>query len=115
MAGSAPLASDHHTTRPLLTPDEVRNMSQRQQILFIAGMRPVQAAKLRYYAARSFGDCFDRARLRDRKLRPPLFLNASSPAAGTARSCTAKKGSRIFYGDRVKALIRNANPLEIWN
>jgi type IV secretion system protein VirD4 len=58
MAGSAPLASDHHTTRPLLTPDEVRNMSQRQQILFIAGMRPVQAAKLRYYAAPEFRGLF---------------------------------------------------------
>jgi type IV secretion system protein VirD4 len=46
--------SDHHAARSLMTPDEVRNLSQRQQLLFIAGMRPVQAAKLRYYADPEF-------------------------------------------------------------
>jgi type IV secretion system protein VirD4 len=42
--------AEHHTGRPLLTPDEVRNLPQHQQLLFVAGMRPVLADKLRYYA-----------------------------------------------------------------
>jgi type IV secretion system protein VirD4 len=50
--------SDHHTGRPLLTPDEVRNLSQNQQLLFVAGMRPVLAARLRYYADPEFRGLF---------------------------------------------------------
>jgi type IV secretion system protein VirD4 len=46
--------SDHQTGRPLLTPDEVRNLPQHQELLFIAGQRPVLANKLRYYADREF-------------------------------------------------------------
>jgi len=52
--------SDHHTARSLMTPDEVRNLPQHRQLLFIAGMRPVQAAKLRYYADAEFKGLFDR-------------------------------------------------------
>jgi type IV secretion system protein VirD4 len=48
--------SDHHTGRPLMTPDEVRNLSPHQELLFIAGQRPVMASKLRYYADREFRD-----------------------------------------------------------
>jgi type IV secretion system protein VirD4 len=46
--------SDHHTGRPLLTPDEVRNLPPHQEFLFIAGMRPILAGKLRYYSDREF-------------------------------------------------------------
>lgn len=46
--------SDQHIARPLLTPDEVRNLPQHQELLFLAGMRPVMAAKLRYYVDGEF-------------------------------------------------------------
>jgi len=51
--------SEHHTGRALLTPDEVRNMAQSKQLLFLAGQRPVVARKLRYYADREFQGLFD--------------------------------------------------------
>ncbi len=46
--------AEHHSARPLLTPDEVRNLPQDRQLLFVAGMRPVLADKLRYYTDREF-------------------------------------------------------------
>jgi type IV secretion system protein VirD4 len=46
--------SDHHTGRPLMTPDEVRSLPSHHELLFIAGQRPVIANKLRYYADREF-------------------------------------------------------------
>jgi len=51
--------SDHHTGRSLMTPDEVRNMPQHQELLFVAGQRPILAGKLRYYADREFAGLFD--------------------------------------------------------
>jgi type IV secretion system protein VirD4 len=51
--------SDHHTGRPLMTPDEVRNLPQHQQLLFVSGMRPTLANKLRYYADPEFRGLFD--------------------------------------------------------
>jgi type IV secretion system protein VirD4 len=50
-----------HVGRPLLTPDEVRTLRSDRQILFLAGQRPVIAAKLRYFADREFVDQFDPA------------------------------------------------------
>jgi type IV secretion system protein VirD4 len=46
--------AEHHAGRPLLTPDEVRNLPQDQELLFVGGMRPVRAGKLRYYADSEF-------------------------------------------------------------
>jgi type IV secretion system protein VirD4 len=46
--------AEHHSGRPLLTPDEVRNLPQSRELLFVAGMRPVMADKLRYYADGEF-------------------------------------------------------------
>ncbi|EQD46481.1 TraG conjugal transfer transmembrane protein, partial [mine drainage metagenome] len=51
----------HHTGRPLLTPDEVRNLPQSRELLFLAGFRPIVADKLRYYADREFAGRFDPA------------------------------------------------------
>ena len=51
--------AEHHSARPLLTPDEVRNLPQNCELLFVAGMRPVLADKLRYYADREFAGRFD--------------------------------------------------------
>jgi hypothetical protein len=41
---------EQHTARPLLTPDEVRNLPQNVELLFLAGQRPIVAGKLAYYA-----------------------------------------------------------------
>ena len=53
--------ADHHTGRPLLTPDEVRNLPQSRELLFLAGLRPIVADKLRYYTDKEFADAFDPA------------------------------------------------------
>ncbi len=50
-----------HVGRPLLTPDEVRTLATDRQLLFLAGQRPVIAAKLRYYADHEFAGRFDTA------------------------------------------------------
>jgi type IV secretion system protein VirD4 len=50
--------AEHHSGRPLLTPDEVRNLPQSRELLFVAGMRPVLADKLRYYADGEFRGLF---------------------------------------------------------
>ena len=51
--------SQHHTGRPLLTPDEVRNMAEQNQLLFLAARRPIVARKLRYYADAEFKERYD--------------------------------------------------------
>ena len=59
-AGDRFTYSEQHTGRALLTPDEVRNMAQSKQLLFLAGQRPIVARKLRYYADAEFAGKFDR-------------------------------------------------------
>jgi len=50
---------EQHTARPLLTPDEVRNMPAHSELLFLSGQRPIVAQKLRYYADDEFSGMFD--------------------------------------------------------
>ncbi|TBG75810.1 type IV secretory system conjugative DNA transfer family protein (plasmid) [Rhizobium leguminosarum] len=50
--------AEQHVARPLLTPDEVRNMHAKTELLFIAGQRPIVATKLRYYADPEFAGLF---------------------------------------------------------
>ncbi len=50
-----------HVGRPLLTPNEVCTLNLDRQLLFVAGQRPVFAAKLSYYADREFAGQFDPA------------------------------------------------------
>ncbi|NIJ18319.1 type IV secretory system conjugative DNA transfer family protein [Sphingobium vermicomposti] len=50
-----------HVGRALLTPDEVRTMPANLELLFLAGQRPIVAAKLAYYADREFSGRFDPA------------------------------------------------------
>jgi len=52
---------EQHTARPLLTPDEVRNLSQHVELLFLAGQRPIVAGKLAYHADAEFRGLFDQA------------------------------------------------------
>ncbi|TAL03110.1 MAG: type IV secretory system conjugative DNA transfer family protein [Rhodospirillaceae bacterium] len=51
----------HHTGRPLLTPDEVRNLAPHMELLFLAGQRPILGQKLRYYADGEFHGLYDHA------------------------------------------------------
>ncbi len=46
--------NEQHRGRPLLTPDEVRNMPNSSQLLFLAGQRPIIGKKLVYYADAEF-------------------------------------------------------------
>lgn len=50
---------EQHTARPLLTPDEVRNLPQHVELLFLAGQRPIVAGKLAYYADADFRGLYD--------------------------------------------------------
>lgn len=50
---------EQHVGRPLLTPDEVRNLPEHVELLFLAGQRPIVAQKLRYYAEPEFAGTFD--------------------------------------------------------
>ena len=59
--GSGLSSSQHHTGRPLLTPDEVRTFPAHGELLFLAGQRPIAAGKLRYYADPEFRGLFDAA------------------------------------------------------
>ena len=64
--------AEQRVARPLLTPDEVRNMHAETELLFIAGQRPIVATKLRYYADPEFSGLFgkqDRVRQERRARR----------------------------------------------
>ena len=50
---------EQHTARSLLTPDEVRNLPQHVELLFLAGQRPIVAGKLAYYADAEFRGLYD--------------------------------------------------------
>lgn len=52
--------AQHHTGRPLLTPDEVRTLPEHLQLLFVSQHRPMAAQKLRYYHDREFRGLFDK-------------------------------------------------------
>lgn len=47
--------------RALLTPDEVRNLPQNLELLFLTGQRPIIAGKLAYYADPEFRGLYDAA------------------------------------------------------
>lgn len=52
---------EQHIARALLTPDEVRNLPQNLELLFLAGQRPIVAGKLAYYADAEFRGLYDAA------------------------------------------------------
>lgn len=45
---------EQHVGRALLTPDEIRNLPQNAELLFLAGQRPIVARKLSYYSDPEF-------------------------------------------------------------
>ncbi|MCD7109642.1 type IV secretory system conjugative DNA transfer family protein [Rhizobium sp. DKSPLA3] len=53
--------SQQHTGRALMTPDEVRNLPNSVELLFLAGQRPIVARKLVYHSDPEFAGAFDPA------------------------------------------------------
>jgi len=48
------MVSRQETSRPLLTPGEVMQLSPKEELVLIAGLPPIRAAKLRYFEDRNF-------------------------------------------------------------
>jgi type IV secretion system protein VirD4 len=48
------MVSRQETARPLLTPGEVMQLGDREELVLISGMPPIRAAKLRYYEDPNF-------------------------------------------------------------
>jgi type IV secretion system protein VirD4 len=67
------MVSRQETSRPLLTPGEVMQLTPNEAILMISGMRPVRARKVRYYEDPQF---------QNRILKPP----PAAPMGKMARS-----------------------------
>jgi type IV secretion system protein VirD4 len=67
------MVSRQETSRPLLTPGEVMQLSPNEAIVMVSGMRPVRASKVRYY---------EDAQLKRRVLKPsrasPITLVAQA-------------------------------------
>ena len=53
--------SEQHVGRPLMTPDEIRNLPAPIELLFVAGQRPMIARKIYYFEEREFKGAFDPA------------------------------------------------------
>lgn len=47
-------SAENRTARALMTPDEVRTMDPNAQLLFLAGMHPIAARKIRYFEDSEF-------------------------------------------------------------
>ena len=75
--------------RPLLTPDEVRTLREDLQLVFLAGQRPIVAAKLTYYADREFAGRFDKARgrLNGMPVNAPSFRSTGHSAGPCTGLC----------------------------
>lgn len=59
------MVSRQETARQLLTPGEVMQLPPHDELVLVAGLAPIRARKLRYYADRNFTD---------RRLSPPPLL-----------------------------------------
>lgn len=64
----------HETSRPLLTPGEVMQLAPEDELIFLSGVPPIRAKKIRYYQ--------DRA-LASRILPPPLLNKVSDSLDGS--------------------------------
>ena len=51
--------SEQLTGRPLLTLDEVRNLPQDEQLVFMTGLNPIKSKKIRYFSDQAFDGLFD--------------------------------------------------------
>ena len=48
------MVSDQETARPLMTPGEVMELPHSDELVFVAGFRPIRAKKIRYYTNPDF-------------------------------------------------------------
>ena len=83
------MVSRQETARPLLTPGEIMQLPPTDEIVMVAGVPPIRAAKARYYAD---------ARLQERVLPPPdlrkqsVKMETSAPDDWTSRVVTPTVG-----------------------
>ncbi len=94
------MVSRQETSRPLLTPGEVMQLSPNEAIVMISGMRPVRARKVRYYEDpqlsrdRTSGQDVAQLLRRSSCLRPSRKKHAIRMAVFAAnRSCRNKRKS----------------------
>jgi len=66
------MVSRSETARPLLTPGEVMQLPPADEIVMVAGTRPIRAEKARYY---------EDARFRERILQPPVLAEPTEQRA----------------------------------
>ncbi|MCL4765401.1 MAG: IncP-type conjugal transfer protein TraG [Hyphomicrobiaceae bacterium] len=58
--------SQQETARPLLTPGEILQLPENEELVFVSGVPPIRAQKLQYYADRNF---------LARRLAPPVLVS----------------------------------------
>jgi type IV secretion system protein VirD4 len=68
-SGRPPSVTTHEVRRPLMLPQEVKEMGRDEEIIFCDGVRPIRAQKIRYYE-----DPFFKARLRPPPEVPSMRL-----------------------------------------
>ena len=71
------MVSRQETSRPLLTPGEVMQLPPSDELVFLAGVPPIRASKLRYFEDRNFGP---------RRLPPPSLCAAGYADRPPARA-----------------------------
>jgi len=67
------MVSRQETARPLLTPGEVMQLPQSDELVLVSGIPPIRAHKARYY---------EDIRLKSRVLQPPALTTASAGTSG---------------------------------
>jgi hypothetical protein len=92
---------DHLTGRPLMTPDEVRNLPGPVELLFLAGQQPIVARKPAYYQDPELDGMLG-AR------KDLIFRCVSHIAAGKARHLRSSRGTKV-------TLFCRASPSELQN
>ena len=85
------MVSRQETARPLLTPGEVMQLPNDDELVLVSGCQPIRAKKARYY---------EDAELKNRVLPPPtLFESRPLVWNGRARNRTQRRLGRRYCGD----------------
>lgn len=95
--------SDHEIARPLLTAGEVMELSENEELIFIAGMPPIRALKIRYFADSNFEkrlcstpkQCAQPLLLREPVAKP----KPAQESASTERQPNAKVTEQLTFQD----------------
>ena len=64
------------TSRPLVTPDEVRRFPSDKELLLVRGMNPIKADKIRYHEEKPFSK---------RAAENPMYIDAASQASASTQ------------------------------